>query len=125
MDQPDELLSRAQVAELLGLELDYVRKFLARRGIQEQRGYRRSEVEPLKDYERKQGRRTDLLTPVAAKPTERPDYTLPSKLAAEIAERLREAHKACPDGSCYLAQLWVDDVQEILDIAAELRPVET
>lgn len=62
-EQPDELLSRDQVAELLGLDPEYVRKFLSRRGVQEQRGYRRSDVEPLIGYQPRQGCRTDLHGP--------------------------------------------------------------
>lgn len=62
---PDELLSRDEVADLLGIDPDYVRKFLTRRGVQEQRGYRRSDVEPLIGYQSQQGRRTDLHRPTA------------------------------------------------------------
>lgn len=65
MDGQDEILSRDQVAELLDIEPDYVRKFLARRGVQEQRGYRRADVEPLVGYQRKQGYRTDLHGPAS------------------------------------------------------------
>jgi hypothetical protein len=56
----DELLSRDQVAELLGKDPDYVRKFLRRRGVRHIEGYWRSEVEPLIGYQSRQGYRTDL-----------------------------------------------------------------
>lgn len=58
------------------------------------------------------------------------DYTPPSHLAADITARIRDNHKDCPDvgpGSCVLAFIFTDDVQEILDLAtpiataAELR----
>lgn len=115
------LLTRDQVAKLLGRDPEYVRKFLARRGIQEQRGYRRSEVEPLIGYQPQQGRRTDLLKP-AAPDADPCAYTSPTQLARDITDRLRADHRDCPPftfGACHLAHLTTDDVQEILNLITE------
>lgn len=122
----DELLTRDDVAKLLGRDPEYVRKFLKRRGVAEQRGYRRSEVEPLIGYQSQQGRRTDLLQP--ATPAADPQgYTPPTQLAQDITDRLRAEHKDCPQfkfGGCQLAQLTTDDVQEILNLTAS-TPTDT
>ncbi|MCW2719026.1 hypothetical protein [Pseudonocardia sp.] len=57
----DPLMSREEVAALLGIKPNSVRDVLRRRGITEQRGYPREAVEAL-DYVKRagQGRRTDL-----------------------------------------------------------------
>lgn len=52
------------------------------------------------------------------------EYVLPSQLAIDITERLRRQHRDCPDfphGACVLRVIFTDDVQEILDLADELR----
>lgn len=98
----DELLTRDEVAALLGRDPEYVRKFLKRRGVAEQRGYRRSDVEPLIGYESQQGRRTDLLQP-AATDAEPRSYIPPTQLALDITDRLRAEHRDCPQfkfGGC-------------------------
>lgn len=53
-----ELLSREEVAEILGISPESVRSTLRRYGISEIRGYRRDQVEGLQRVG--QGRRTDL-----------------------------------------------------------------
>lgn len=60
---PDDVLTRDEVAELLGVDAEYVRKLLGRRGVTEVRGYRRADVEPLIDRTSRQGRRNDLPVP--------------------------------------------------------------
>lgn len=52
------------------------------------------------------------------------DYRPPSDLAVDVAQELRARHEHCGSnhtaGGCHLADLsWVD-VQEILDLAANL-----
>lgn len=56
----DPLMTRDEVAELLGVDPDYVRKLLARYGITEVRGYPRDAVEALPARRTGQGARTDL-----------------------------------------------------------------
>jgi len=56
-------MSREEVAELLGISPESVRKTLSRYGITEQRGYPREAVENLKRPGR--GHRTDLHGPPA------------------------------------------------------------
>lgn len=57
----DPLMSRDEVAKLLGISPESVRKTLGRLGITEQRGYPREAVENLKRPGR--GHRTDLHGP--------------------------------------------------------------
>lgn len=49
-----------------------------------------------------------------------------SDLAQRIREQLREAHaECCSDGAfagCALANLWAEDIQQILDMASEGTP---
>lgn len=48
-----------------------------------------------------------------------------SPLAHRIREVLRREHADCARGaepSCHLAELWAEDIQEILDLAAQDAP---
>lgn len=47
---------------------------------------------------------------------DQPVQVRPSPLAERIREHLREAHRDC---GCALGALWAEDIQEILDLAAQ------
>lgn len=63
-----ELLTVAEVAELLGIKPASVRQTLSRHGIREQRGYSREQVEKLRGPRR--GRRVSLIRPDQEGPTD-------------------------------------------------------
>lgn len=56
-----ELMSREEVADLLGIDPESVRSTLRRYGVREERGYPRDEVLRAAQMRPRQGRRTDLL----------------------------------------------------------------
>jgi hypothetical protein len=46
--------------------------------------------------------------------------TGPTALAHAIVDELRDRHGDCTSESCHLAQLWAEDVDEVLELAADL-----
>ena len=64
-----QLMTRAEVAALLGISPDSVRNTLARAGIGEVRGYPRELVERLAERRPMRGYRTDLHGPAVHSPT--------------------------------------------------------
>lgn len=57
----DTLMTRDEVADLLGIAPDSVRSTLRRYGVREERGYPRDEVHRVAQMHPRQGRRTDLI----------------------------------------------------------------
>jgi hypothetical protein len=64
-----QLMTRAEVAAMLGISPDSVRNTLARAGITEERGYPRERVERLAERRPMRGYRTDLHGPADHSPT--------------------------------------------------------
>lgn len=46
--------------------------------------------------------------------------TGPTSLAHAIVDELRDRHSDCDTSSCHLGQLWAEDVDEVLELAADL-----